>query len=152
MSRRATNPPSRIRRPKTGPDETSATRRERLTDALVARLQPAPRRYEVADVEQPGFAVRVGARRKVYVLKCDVWRLGKRRTVREVIGPSGDVTAREARAKARARIGELQSGEGAIAARGPTLREAWERYRDGHLMRRGRRERTIDSYRDNVER
>lgn len=35
---------------------------------------------------------------------------------------------------------------------GVTLREAWERYRDAHLSRKGRSERTIESYRDHVER
>jgi hypothetical protein len=33
-----------------------------------------------------------------------------------------------------------------------TLRQAWERYRTAHLIRKGRSERTIDSYRDHVER
>jgi len=35
---------------------------------------------------------------------------------------------------------------------GVTLREAWERYRDAHLTRKGRSERTIESYRDHIER
>jgi integrase len=33
-----------------------------------------------------------------------------------------------------------------------TLREAWARYRDVHLVRKGRSERTIEGYRDHVER
>ena len=33
-----------------------------------------------------------------------------------------------------------------------TLRQAWARYRDAHLVRRGRSERTIKGYRDHVER
>jgi site-specific recombinase XerD len=35
---------------------------------------------------------------------------------------------------------------------GQTLRQAWERYRDAHLVRKGRSELTIESYRDHVER
>ncbi len=35
---------------------------------------------------------------------------------------------------------------------GVTLRVAWERYRDAHMVRKGRSEGTIESYRDHVER
>ena len=35
---------------------------------------------------------------------------------------------------------------------GITLRQAWERYRDAHMVRKGRSGRTIESYRDHVER
>jgi hypothetical protein len=37
-------------------------------------------------------------------------------------------------------------------AGGITLKEAWQRYRDAHLVRKGRSKRTIESYRDHVER
>ena len=34
----------------------------------------------------------------------------------------------------------------------PTLKQAWERYRDGHMKRKGRSGGTIENYRDHVER
>jgi integrase len=34
----------------------------------------------------------------------------------------------------------------------PTLRQAWERYRDGHMKRKGRSGGTMENYRDHVER
>jgi hypothetical protein len=40
---------------------------------------------------------------------------------------------------------------GNVAAK-PTLKEAWERYRESHLLRKGRSEKTIDGYCDHVER
>jgi hypothetical protein len=43
-------------------------------------------------------------------------------------------------------------GEAATLSEGITLRQAWERYRDAHLVRKGRSELTIESYRDHVER
>lgn len=52
---------------------------------------------------------------------------------------------------ARTKKAETNSG-GAISPGGVTLREAWQRYRDAHLSRKGRSDRTIESYRDHVER
>jgi hypothetical protein len=51
-------------------------------------------------------------------------------------------------------MGEPTTAErGATAGSGGiTLRQAWERYRDAHMVRKGRSERTIESYRDHVER
>jgi hypothetical protein len=53
----------------------------------------------------------------------------------------------------------LQSPETMIARREVvrrpeqiTLRQAWARYRTAHLVRKGRSQRTIDGYRDHVER
>lgn len=36
------------------------------------------------------------------------------------------------------------------APKGVTLRQAWERYRDAHLIRKGRSEVTIEGYRDHL--
>jgi site-specific recombinase XerD len=44
-------------------------------------------------------------------------------------------------------LGDAWAGAGEI-----TLRQAWERYRTAHLIRKGRSDRTIESYRDHVER
>jgi integrase len=43
-------------------------------------------------------------------------------------------------------------GEAVTPSGGITLRQAWERYRDAHMIRKGRSERTVESYRDHVER
>lgn len=50
--------------------------------------------------------------------------------------------------------GQLPPGDAdASAGAGEiTLRQAWERYRTAHLIRKGRSDRTIESYRDHVER
>jgi hypothetical protein len=48
--------------------------------------------------------------------------------------------------------GQLPPGDAWAGAGEITLRQAWERYRTAHLIRKGRSDRTIESYRDHVER
>lgn len=79
------------------------------------------------------------------------------------MGEAGKIATREARAKAKVLLGSLADGvdprpkpEAAVAptpsASDIALREAWARYRDGHMKRKGRSEGTIENYRDHVER
>ena len=88
------------------------------------------------------------------------------------IGDASEISTRTARATAKDYLAQISRGqhpkeerrgsaacetvnpEGgtAIPSGGITLRQAWERYRTAHLVRKSRSERTIESYRDHVER
>ena len=112
----------------------------------------------------PGFFLLVGARSKTFMIQGDLWENGKRRTIRAKVGEVGKIATREARAKAKVLLGSIshhgvdprpQPQEPASpSANGPdpTLKQAWERYRDGHMKRKGRSGGTIENYRDHVER
>ncbi|WP_315773654.1 MULTISPECIES: tyrosine-type recombinase/integrase [unclassified Bradyrhizobium] len=143
-----------------------------LTDKEIARL-PTPRKgwYLARDTELKGFFVVVGKRKRTFTVQGDLREDGKRATsIRVAIGDVKGLSTRTARATAKeylAQIGRGQhpkagskpsrvaaSGDSPIAHQsgGITLRQAWERYRDAHMTRKGRSERTIESYRDHVER
>ena len=83
------------------------------------------------DTKLSGFMLRVGTHRKTYMIKVDISSGGTRRTVSEVIGHVGHITATKARADAQRRILELRHEALAPpAARvGPTLHEAYESYK-----------------------
>ncbi len=133
--------------------------RTRLTDALVDRLPPATTgQYLVRDIEQPGFFVVVGKRSKTYTVQGDLRRGRSRKSLRISIGRHGDadLSARLARAHARELLGRIARGEDPAepqrGADGPTLREAWQRYEEAHLRRKGRSAGTISGYHDHVHR
>jgi site-specific recombinase XerD len=96
---------------------------------------------------------------------------GKRASsIRVAIGNTSEISTRSARATAKDYLAQISRGQhpkvqpakggnarnagdkAPAAAGGVTLKEAWQRYRDAHLIRKGRSERTIESYRDHVER
>ncbi|WP_095205223.1 integrase family protein [Mesorhizobium carmichaelinearum] len=98
------------------------------------------------------------------------------------IGEAATMSTREARATAKIYLAQISKGEHPdpkpdllteqpasasvswdnptvqldqqtdAAPKGVTLSRAWERYRDAHLIRKGRSEGTIEGYRDHVER
>ena len=135
-----------------------------LSDRNIAVLPFVAARQEIVrDADLAGFFLVVGARSKTFMIQGDLRVAGKRQTVRIKVGEVGKVTAREARAKAKALLGSIadgidprpkaKPGAGALSnSSDPTLREAWERYRDGHMKRKNRSEGTIENYRDHVER
>ncbi|WP_026607590.1 integrase arm-type DNA-binding domain-containing protein [Methylocapsa acidiphila] len=142
-----------------------------LNDKAIARLpNPESGWYLARDTELKGFFVVVGKRKKTFTVQGDLRQGGKRTsTIRVSIGDVCEVSTRAARATARdyllqisrglhpnsAKRSENSSDGSRIAAAQPTgvtLRAAWERYRDAHMVRKGRSEGTIDSYRDHVER
>ena len=98
------------------------------------------------------------------MIQGDLWENGKRRTIRVKVGEVGKIATREARAKAKVLLGSIADGvdprpkpeEPAVGpgpnGPDPTLKQAWERYRDGHMTRKGRSGGTIENYRDHVER
>lgn len=135
-----------------------------FSDRTIAGLPLAVSgQHIVRDQELAGFFLLVGTRSKAFMAQGDLWENGKRRTVRIKIGEVGQVPTREARAKAKILLGSIADGidprpkspaaeSPAKIGNDPTLQEAWERYRDGHMKRKGRSEGTIENYRDHVER
>lgn len=118
----------------------------------------------VRDTDLAGFFLIIGARTKTYTVQGDLRVGGIRQTVRLKVGTTKEMSAREARAKAKRLLGDILAGidprakpaeeaptiNGPLV--GPTLRSAWSSYLASHLRRKGRSEDTIDDYRDHVER
>jgi len=135
-----------------------------LTDKNVAGLPYAPgAQYKARDTELAGFFVVVGSRSKTYFVHGDLRQAGQRvRSVQVKVGAAGEFTAREARAKAKALLASIANGVdpsekprtktpvkiGDV----PTLVEAWERYKESHLLRKKRSPKTIENYADHIER
>jgi integrase len=144
-----------------------------LTDKAIINLPftTAGQRL-VRDAELAGFFVLVGKRSKTFMVQGDLRADGKRQSVRLKVGEAGELSTREARAKAKTLLGSIAKGidprpkkatgdesvdidggnGGEATACGPTLRAAWARYREAHLRRKGRSEGTIENFRDHVER
>jgi integrase len=133
--------------------------RQTLTDKAVARLPYAEQKqYKVRDPEVAGFFVLIGKRRKSFMAQGEFWRDGVREFAAQVkLGEFGDLSTREARSKAKEVLGLIARGQrpGESPRTMPgsvTLRQAWERYRDAHMKRKGRSAGTIENYRDHMER
>ena len=133
--------------------------RQVLTDKGIERLPLAEeRQYKVRDSELPGFFVLVGKRRKSFMAQGEFWRDGVREFTAQVkLGDFGDTTTRQARGKAKDVLGSIAKGQRPgealkIRPGSITLRQAWERYRDAHMERKGRSSGTIGNYRDHIER
>jgi Arm DNA-binding domain len=117
----------------------------------------------IRDSDLPGFFVMVGTRSKAFMVQGDL-RQGKlRQSLRLKVGEVGRLTTREARARAKALLGQISEGidprpksepdePPAGDRRDPTLRAAWGSYRESHMRRKGRSEKTIRGYGDHVER
>lgn len=135
-----------------------------LTDRAISALPCAiSGQYFARDQELPGFAVLVGKRKKTFVVQGDIRKDGRRQSVRIKVAEVGALTTREARAEAKELLGKITKGidprekkpksdNPGQNANDPTLRQAWERYLDAHMKRKGRSVGTQDSYRDHVER
>lgn len=144
-----------------------------LTDKALLRLPLTASGQEIIrDAELSGFFVLVGKRRKTFMVQGDLRSNGKRQSIRVKIAEVGELNTREARAKAMMLLGSIAKGidprphkaavpesvtvetdgAGGLAGSGPTLRAAWNRYRDAHLKRKGRSDGTIENFRDHVER
>src|SRR5438105_5865185 len=136
-----------------------ADQREILTDKSISRLPYAgEKQYRVRDSELSGFFVLVGKRRKTFMAQGEFWRDGVREfSVQVKLGDFGEMTARQARGKAKEALGLIAKGQRPgeapkIKPGSITLRQAWERYRDAHMKRKGRNSGTIENYRDHMER
>lgn len=119
-----------------------------LTDRYIAELPFADGASYAARDDLPGFFVTVGKRKKTFTVQCDVRDdLGRRRTKKAVIGTFPEMTVRQARAKAKATIGQWQTAARFEERRKDwTLGEAWEHMRDFELPRKGSRPRTVEGY------
>jgi integrase len=142
-----------------------------LTDKTIAQL-PAPNDgwYLARDTELKGFFVVVGKRKRTFTVQGDLRKSGKRASsIRVSIGDSREMSTRTARSTAKEYLAQISQGLHPKLAqqnrsRGAgenventtlahvTLRQAWQRYLDAHLIRKGRSEKTISGYRDHVER
>lgn len=136
----------------------AAPKKMLLTDAAVARLPfAATGQYVVRDTEQAGFSAKVGKRSRTYMAQGEFWREGHREFTASVkLGEAETLSAREARKKAKDVVGKIARGErpgeeGAPRRGEVTLREAWERYKEAHLVRKGRGLRTVKGYQDHMD-
>ena len=138
-----------------------ADQREILTDKLIAGLPFAKeKQFKVRDADLAGFFLLVGKTRKSFLVQGEYWRNGVREFAAQIkVGEFDDLTTREARRKARDVLGSIARGQRpgetlrTPGRAGPiTLRQAWERYRDAHMMRKGRSAGTIANYQDHMER
>lgn len=120
---------------------------KRLSDGVIRKLALSQSgQYVVRDTEVRGFQIVVGKTTRTFTVEVGTRSLGARKCIKRAIGRFGKLSTREARAKARQLIVEIQSGSGAGRANGgTTLREAWDLYR-ASLIKKGRRPRTIDFY------
>ncbi|MDX2051990.1 MAG: integrase arm-type DNA-binding domain-containing protein [Polyangiaceae bacterium] len=130
-----------------------------LSDKVISRLPLAKKgQYKVHDKELKGFMVLIGKRQKSFMAQGDFWRDGVREfSVRKKLGDVGDLTTRDARSRAKEVLGAIAKGmrpgeETKIKPGSITLRQAWERYLDAHMIRKGRSAGTIENYRDHMER
>ena len=135
-----------------------------LSDKVVGGLSFAQGGQQIVrDDQLRGFFLLVGARSKTFMIQADLWVGANRRSVRLKVGEAGRLTTREARAKAKVLLGKIADGIDprpkrklpSLAhpkKRSPTLQSAWKIYRESHLIRKERDEKTINNYRDHVER
>jgi integrase len=143
-----------------------------LTDKTIAQL-PVPKDgwYLARDSELKGFFVVVGKRKRTFTVQGDLRQGGKRASsIRVSIGDAGEMSTRAARAVAKEYLAQISrgrhpKGQAQTARTGSmpnaatdgvepsvTLEQGWQRYLAAHLIRKGRSEKTIDGYRDHVER
>lgn len=120
--------------------------------------------YLARDTELGGFFLLIGLRTKTFMIQADLRIGGERRSIRMKVAEVGEVSAREARARAKTLLGRIASGEDPRPPRQervkpippesgvPTVREAWDRFRVSHLERKERSPNTLRLYIDHMER
>ncbi|OZB37969.1 MAG: hypothetical protein B7X48_14900 [Acidiphilium sp. 34-60-192] len=145
-----------------------------LTDKAISALTAPEKGWFLArDTELKGFFVVVGKRKRTFTVQGDLRQGGKRAaSVRVAIGDCNEISTRTARAAAKSYLAQLSQGQHPKAeeraakvrttqgpeikettsTEGVTLSEAWNRYRDAHLARKERSQKTITGYRDHIER
>jgi hypothetical protein len=140
-----------------------------LTDKAIAQLlAPEDGWYLARDTELKGFFVVVGKRKRTFTVQGDLRKDGERvSSVRVSIGDTREISTRTARATAKEYLAQISRGqrpsekkpsssvenvEEKMTSAGVTLKQAWERYLEAHLTRKGRSDGNIAGYRDHVER
>src|SRR5712691_6364569 len=82
-----------------------------LTDKAILALPFSTSGQQlVRDAELSGFFVVVGKRRKTFMVQGDLRANGKRESVRIKVGEVGELSTREARAKAKMLLGSITKG------------------------------------------
>ena len=83
-----------------------------ISDKAVGRLPYAKEgQYKVLDTELKGFVVVIGRRKKTFAAQGAFWRDGVREfAARKKIGEFGDITSREASAKAKDILAAIAKG------------------------------------------
>lgn len=116
----------------------------------------------VRDAELNGFFLLIGKRTKTFMVQADLRQNAKRQSIRVKIGETGATTVREARAAAKVLLGQISAGVDPRVKSSPTsaadsdrrsdpsLRAAWQNYRDSHMLRKGRSQKTVAGYEDHV--
>jgi site-specific recombinase XerD len=135
-----------------------------LNERTVARLPlAAVGQYKARDADLKGFYVLVGKRRRTFMVQGDLRAASKRAaSIKVSVGDAEQMSVREARATAMAYLSEISRGrhpkakveEMAVTSLPGveiTLRQAWQRYREGHMIRKGLSENTIRNYGHHVE-
>ena len=133
-----------------------------LNEKAIARLPLATDgQYKVRDTDLKGFYLLIGKRRRTYMIQGDLRQQGKRAaSIKVSVGDAEQMSARDARTTAKTYLVEISRGrhpkapeEAAPLPPGAevTLRVAWARYLEGHMIRKGRSESTIRNYRTHVE-
>ena len=133
-----------------------------LNEKAIARLPLATDgQYKVRDTDLKGFYLLIGKRRRTYMIQGDLRQQGKRAaSIKVSVGDAEQMSARDARTTAKTYLAEISRGRypkaPEVAAPLPpgaevTLRVAWARYLEGHMIRKGRSESTIRNYRTHVE-
>lgn len=129
-----------------------------ISDKALANIAFAKEgQYKVLDTDLKGFVVVVGKRTKTFAAQGAFWRDGVREfSTRKKIAEVGKMSSREARSKAKDILAAIACGERPgedrkLKRRATTLKSAWERYRENHMIRKGRSEGTIENYRDHME-
>lgn len=139
-----------------------------LSDREILRV-PLPGKgwYLARDTELKGFFVIVEKRKRTFTVQGDLRIDGKRQSIRVNIGDAAEIDTRDVRGIAKGYLSQIGRGEHprpeTARRRKPapplrsephaiTLAEALVRYRDGHMIRKGRSPATIAGYTDHVER
>jgi integrase len=124
--------------------------RVELTDKTISRLPFASTEaeYIVRDDVVPGLFVRIRRQTKTWTAQADQTIGGRRKTVREALGPTSELTVAAARRKARAILAAIKSKDRRAAEKARkslTLDDAWTAYRE-RCIKRGRQPGTIQHY------
>lgn len=147
-----------------------------LTERTISHLPFAQAgQYCAFDEKLRGLYILVGRRRKTYMVRGDLRIEGKRAaTVKIAIGSADTINVNQARAIGAGYLSEIRQGRhpkpkelkrqshiaeiaedqqiaSELNVEGPTLQQAWERYKKA-MIKKGRSARTIAGYEDHVVR
>src|ERR1700722_19144680 len=147
-------------------------RRPNSADLIKRSLSTHTRRWLVFGSRHrvEGLLRRRRKTKRTFTVQGDLRKSGKRvSSIRVSIGNTSEISTRDARATAKEYWAQISRGqhprpqqnglsdssenaENKAASADVTLKQAWQRYLEAHLVRKNRGEKTIAGYRDHVER